>query len=243
LQQWNFNIQRELLGGAVLEIGYAGAKGTHLPSSGGGLDQLAVDYLALGSALTAQVKNPFAGQLLGTSTLNAATISGQLLRPYPQYTNVSISAPSTADSIYHSMQISLQKRFRGGGNLTVSYTWSQVIANSDAMNGGNDIGVGAVQDNNNLRNGRSLLSLDVPHRLTLSYTYDLPLGRGKHFLGNLSPVARPPPRRIGIQRHNDHLIGIPLALTSAAPSQISGFGFGTLRPTLWQAARRWLPAI
>lgn len=30
LQQWNFNIQRELVSNLLLEVGYLGTKGTHL---------------------------------------------------------------------------------------------------------------------------------------------------------------------------------------------------------------------
>lgn len=235
VQQWNFNIQRELLSGAVLEVGYAGSKGTHLAGGQSGLNQLSVDQLSLGSGLTAQVRNPLAGLLPATSGLNAATVSaGQLLRPYPQYTNVSIATPTNADSIYHSLQVSLQKRFRGGGNFTASYTWSKFLSNSDASTTFLDstTGTGAVQDNSNLRNSRSLISFDVPHRLTLSYTYDLPVGKGKRFLGNINSAADRVLGGWGFNGVTTIQSGFPLTFTSSATSQISGFGFGTLRPNV-----------
>ena len=40
VQQWNFNIQKEILPGTLLEIGYAGSKGTHLPLIFGAINQL-----------------------------------------------------------------------------------------------------------------------------------------------------------------------------------------------------------
>jgi hypothetical protein len=61
LQQWNFNIERELMPGMALEVAYAGSKGTHL-LGGPYLDQLPDQDLALGTGvLQNQVKNPFYG--------------------------------------------------------------------------------------------------------------------------------------------------------------------------------------
>ena len=45
-----------------------------------------------------------------------------------------------------------------------------------------------IQDNNNLRGERAVSGFDVPQRLIVSYVYDLPFGKGKHFLGNANPV-------------------------------------------------------
>ena len=232
VQQWNFNIQRELISGAVLEVGYAGSKGTHIAGGQSGLDQLPVQYLSMGSALTSQVKNPFAGLISPTSTLNAATISqGQLLRPYPQFTNVTISGATNADSIYHSLQVSLQKRFRSGGNLTASYTWSKFISNGDTGTTFlEQTGTGAAQDNNNLRNSRSLVSYDVPHRFVLGYTFDMPFGKGRKFLSGVSGAADKLVTGWGVNGVTTFQSGYPLVFTSSATSQISSFGFGTLRP-------------
>src|SRR6266581_2948148 len=59
-QQWNLNIQRSLGRDMVLEIAYAGNKGTHLALSSQ-LDQLHPAQLALGNALLDQVPNPYYG--------------------------------------------------------------------------------------------------------------------------------------------------------------------------------------
>ena len=42
---------------------------------------------------------------------------GQLLRPYPQYTSVTIVPPDIGNSVYHSLQAKIVKRFRTGGTL------------------------------------------------------------------------------------------------------------------------------
>ena len=89
MQQWNFNVQRELPFGVFVDAAYAGAKGTHLPV-GFQVDQLPDQYLALGQQLSRQVANPFFG-IVNQGILQTATISqGQLLRPFPQFNGVTL---------------------------------------------------------------------------------------------------------------------------------------------------------
>lgn len=117
-QQWNFNIERELPTGAVIEIGYAGAKATHIPTNTGlGLNQLPNQYDSLGTALTASVANPFFGILpTNIGALSAATTTaGQLLCPFPQFLNLTNSSPFIGNTTYHSLQTKVQRRFRKGG--------------------------------------------------------------------------------------------------------------------------------
>jgi len=65
VQQWNFDIQRQLPGNAVIDVAYAGSKGTHLPMHSQDLDQLPLQDLPTSAAdvaaLTALVPNPFFG--------------------------------------------------------------------------------------------------------------------------------------------------------------------------------------
>ena len=84
VQTWNFNIQRRLPGDALIEAAYSGSRGVHLM----GIlewDQLAPQYLRLGSQLNSQVANPFYG-VIAQGHLSTPTITlGQSLRPYPQF--------------------------------------------------------------------------------------------------------------------------------------------------------------
>jgi hypothetical protein len=114
--------------------------------------------------------------------------------PYPQYSGVNFDGQGAYDSIYHSLQVSAQKRFAGGGTLLVAYTNAKLISNTDTLTSwleGGFGGVGLIQDNYNLRGERSLSSQDVPQRLVVSYVLDLPFGRGKKFLAGLGgPVGK-----------------------------------------------------
>jgi hypothetical protein len=195
-QEWNFNIQRELPDGTLLDVAYAGSKGTHLPMHSQDVDQLPDADLPGGSAgytvgqLTASVPNPFYGLVQGQLTQKTVS-AAQLLLPYPQYSDVSLAEPDDRDSIYHSFQLKVEKRFSHGGTLLASYTISKLISDTnneinwlgDAAPGWGDINA------YNLHNERSLDGFDVPQRFVLGYVLDLPVGKGRKYGNSLSPVA------------------------------------------------------
>ena len=193
-QQWNLDLQRELPDGTLIDVAYAGSKGTHLPMHSQDEDQLPDAYLptnaAAAGALTASVPNPFYGIVQGN--LTQPTVSAaQLLLPFPQYSDVSIAEPDDRDSIYHSFQMKIEKRMSHGGTLLASYTISKLI--SDTNNEINWLGDAAPSwgdvDAYNLHNERSLDGFDVPQRFVLGYVLDMPVGHGKRYGNNLSPVA------------------------------------------------------
>src|SRR5208283_2236434 len=195
-QEWNFNIQRQLPDGTLLDVAYAGSKGTHLPMHSQDVDQMPDADMPGGSAgytaaqLTASVPNPYYG--LVTGNLTSPTVSaGQLLLPFPQYSDVSIAEPNDRDSIYHSLQVKVDKRFAHGGTVMASYTISKLISDTD--NEINWLGDAAPSwgdtDAYNLHNERSLDGFDVPQRFVLGYVLDLPVGKGKKFASGVSSAA------------------------------------------------------
>jgi hypothetical protein len=88
-QQWSIDIQRQLPSNFVLTVGYVGNSAVHLyvPYN---YDQLPDRDLAMGSALTATVPNPFYGAITTqTSALSKPTVRAfQLLLPHPQFTTM-----------------------------------------------------------------------------------------------------------------------------------------------------------
>ncbi|HEY6987894.1 MAG TPA: TonB-dependent receptor, partial [Bryobacteraceae bacterium] len=185
-QQWNFDFERELPGGVAVSVAYAGSKGVHLPGPAQNFDQLPTQFLALGTQLQSQVANPFYG-LISLGTLSQPQVAqGQLLRPYPQYTGFSARNPTNRNSMYHSGQLKVEKRFSNGQTLLVSYTMSKLISDTDTITGWLEPGGGAggVQDNYNIRAERSLALYDTPHRAVISYIVDLPFGKNKKFGAN-----------------------------------------------------------
>jgi hypothetical protein len=192
-QQWNGSLQRELKGGFLLEATYMGSKGQHLidGESSMAMNQLPASYFALGNQLlgTNQVTNPFYGIILNpTSSLYQPTIAySQLLKPFPQYTSVSPFRKPQANSLYHSGTIRLEKRFSHGLNLLLSYTGGKLI--DDASQVVTFLGAaGTKQDFYNRKAERSISAQDVARQLTISFNYDLPVGKGRMFLTHM-PAA------------------------------------------------------
>ena len=229
VQQWNFSVQREVFRGITVDLAYAGSKGTHLTAGSQQVNQLPDQYLSMGSALQKQVPNPFYG-LITTGTLAAKTIqAGQLLLPYPQYSGVSVIADTNRDSTYHSLQTKVEKRFKEGGTVLASYTFSKSLSNADTLTGWLDT-AGTTQNYNNLRGERSLVSGDVPHRLVFSYVVDLPVGKGKRFLANLPGPVSQVVSGWGVNGVSTFQRGFPLGLTTSS-NLTNSFGGGS-RPNV-----------
>ena len=200
VQQWNVAVEQQLGNDAKFSVAYAGSKGTNLLMAGAftfaslGIDQLPYDQFSKGLGLLAQVPNPFYGKITTPGlALSQPTVSaGQLLRPFPQYGNVLALDPHVGRSDYRSLQTSFTKRFGGSGILTVAYTWSRLMSNTDSVTSFLDEygGLGGfVQDNNNLNAEYSVAGFDVPHNLSIGYALDLPFGSGKHFLHDAKGVG------------------------------------------------------
>jgi len=179
-QNWNFSIQQSLGDSLLVEVAYAGNKGTRTAFGSINLNALTADQMALGAQNNELVDNPFFGVITDpTSALSRPQITrGQLLRPFPQYTNVFAIFPSIGSSIYHSFQMRVEKRFSKGFTVLGAFTAAKNI--NDTAQDAAGPGTG-VQDPTNLRAERSLDAQDVSRRLVISGVWELPIGRGKRF--------------------------------------------------------------
>jgi hypothetical protein len=187
IQQWNLNVHRALPGRLVLEVGYLGNKGNHIANGESlGYDQLSNEYLSLGPRLSDTVPNPFYGIITDpTSTLRLATVQRrQILRPYPQYLALNAVSRPTGNSLYHAGILRLERRFAAGFGFLLSYTKAKTIDDSgwgNTLTGQN--GSSTRQDVYSQKLDRSISADDVAQRLSVSFNYNLPFGRGRHFLG------------------------------------------------------------
>ncbi len=175
-QQWNLNIQRELPWQMSLEVAYVGTRGLQLSRNGEdglSLNQLDPQYLSLGSALNQSVDNPFFGLGTGGFFASPKISRGQLLRPYPQFTDIIPLYSSGASSNYHALQVSFSKRLSRGILINGNYTWAKNIEEGLTH-----------QDSYNIRGDRGLSTIDIAHRFVISYLYELPFGKGRKFGAN-----------------------------------------------------------
>lgn len=230
-QRWNFNVQLLLPGQTLLEVGYLGSKSIKLQADRelNGIplqylsrspfrDQVAIDFL------TANVPNPLAGLLPGTS-LNGATISrAQLLSPYPHFSSV-VMRDSQGSSWHDAMTVRAERRFRNGFTTLLGYTWSKVMDATEYLNAADPVPC------------RTISTFDRTHHIGLSGIYELPFGRGRALGGGVHPALN---YLIGGWQ-----LGAVWQYTSGEPL---GFGnaifLGNLKdiplPSSQRSAERWL---
>ncbi len=176
--QWNFNIQRELPGAMLFEVGYMGSRGLKF-SQDRQFNQMPDSALELRDGLRTLVPNPFFGQI-STGTLAQRTVArAQLLRPYPHFDAVTSNIANNASSIYHAMTAKAEKRFASGFLVLVSYTFSKGIDYGIGTFAGEEVGGAGFQNWNAVRFERSVSTLDQTHRWIANSVYDLPFFKGR----------------------------------------------------------------
>jgi hypothetical protein len=211
-EQWNVNVQHQLPGAWLMEVGYAATHGVSLPANRT-YDYVPNSARALGTKLQDQVANPYA-KLISTGSLSLANVTrGTLLDTYPQFLGAS-GLDSWANSNYHSLTVRVEKRFAHGLSTLLGYTFSKLIDDNlgNGSNGFNDTGSNSVQNWEDLRSERAVSAINLPHRLVLSNSWVVPVGK-------TGPVAY---RKIaGDWQLNSILTmqsGSPIGITATSPA-------------------------
>ena len=181
--QYSFGLQRHMWWNVLLDASYVGSITNH-DSLAYNSDYLPTDIFLQGQKTTTflsrTVPNPFYGILPANSTFGASsTIAAQnLFYPYPLFNGITISTNPWAKIRYDSLQLSAQKRF--GGNRNVSGALTMVFSYTFAKN---------MQSSNRLNNWNlaedpvhELVSYDKPQNISYSGVWDIPFGKGRHFL-------------------------------------------------------------
>jgi hypothetical protein len=146
--QYNFGIQRELARDLSLEAGYIANVSHHLTANDLSLNQVPPQLMTSGNA--------------------------QLVRPFPQFSNVTWINPSIGNSTYHGGFIRAEKRMSGGLSFLAHYTFSKFI---DDVEAANEFGsTGSYMDAYNRRLDKGLSGSDVPHRFVATLLYEVHKG-------------------------------------------------------------------
>ena len=146
--QYSLEIQREMTADTVVRVGYVGTQGRGLYQT-----------------LDGNPRVPFCGNPCTTGA-----------RVDPSRGVIRLRA-NAADSSYHSLQVSLDKRLSRGLSAGAHYTWSKFIDGaSDTFNvsGGE---VALSQNSFDLGNDRGLSSFDRRHRFSTNFVWELPVAR------------------------------------------------------------------
>jgi len=211
VQTWNFEIERELPGNMMIDIGYVGNHGTHLV--GEAFQQFnfvptsevlkyknqlntVVPITSVYSGKTAQALQ----QIWGSSTLPLST----LLEPYPAFGGIQNNVGFEGESTYNGLNVRLQKKYSSGWTFVAAYTFSKLMTNPEVANlaamlvdpihwtrpggiGGRAgalgiINGGGFQDPDNKNADRAVGASDIPQIFNFASSYELPFGKGKPLL-------------------------------------------------------------
>ncbi len=156
-QQWNFGIQQQLPNNYLVEVAYIANVGHRLGGANTNWNQIP---LVNGRGPDKQ---------------------SQQLRPFPTFNGVVQRSVDWGNSVYHSGNLKLEKRYSGGFNLLMNYTWSKYL---DDVEAGSELSefVGNREQHKELRHlDRGYSGSDIRHRVALSSVYELPFGKGRKF--------------------------------------------------------------
>jgi hypothetical protein len=235
-QQWNVSVQRELWSRTSLEVAYLGSRITRVGVPDVNINQLSVEQLALGPVLLQRVPNPYFGTIPRSSSLGDPTITrAQLLKPFPDYTTVSLYRNNVGHTNYAGASVRLEQRFSRGLSYVVSYTRSKLVDDAssvfDASVLTGPVANFPVADSFNRRLERDDSTGDIPHVFVASATWRLPFG---HASDRRWKVRGLPGALV-----NDWSLAAIVTLQSGSPvavTQATNFnsfaGFGTQRPNL-----------
>lgn len=185
IQNWNFNLQREVMKNLVVDVGYVGRKGTGLRVGQlNRVNQLPASVLAkYGRNLNNAVRTPAEAAANGIAYPYPGfkgTVASAL-RQFPQVNGnetIMVYGSPLGFSTFHSLQLIVNREFSRGLTVYGNYTWSKSMANvqsSEPFIGNTDRPLDAY----NLKLEKAVSPYDIPHMLKIYANYELPLGRGK----------------------------------------------------------------
>ncbi len=208
VQQYSLFVEHSLPANMSISVGYVGTHGLHLF----GDEFRSYDHVP--TATLQQLRTSINNQVPTPASL--VSIYGptiplsQLLKPYPQYSNLAINSNPDGFNRYNSGQLKFEKRYSQGLSLMLAYTHQKNIGtpNTGSLIGntatattigrsvgrasqvagglsggsGQTGGSGAAQNPDNRYADVALTADDIPNVLNIAGSYSLPFGKGKAFL-------------------------------------------------------------
>jgi hypothetical protein len=137
---------------------------------------------ARGAYFTTPVPNPFAG-LLPNSSLNMPTVPRQqLLYPYPQYSSLTVTDVPIGTRRYDALQVHVFRPYNNGLTLNLNWTYSRTTEQT-AVRNASDVQLDQLTTS---ILERRIAQFDSSHIVSAVVTYELPFGRDRHVLANMS---------------------------------------------------------
>lgn len=202
VQSWHFTVQRELAQGLLFDAAYVGNR--------------SVGLMILGDYNQAVPNEP------------GKTLNIDARRPIPGFSYIQASWGG-GFSVYHAMQLKVEKRYSNGLYLLNSFTWSKVIDNAaghlESYNGDN-----SRVNYRNLASEKAIGSYNQPVSNTSTAVWEIPFGKGRKWGGDANPFINGLLGGWRITGINTMSSGQPINLSYTAPSAFQVSTAPTYRP-------------
>lgn len=160
VQQWNLNIQRDLIAGITATVAYVGSRGINLSTNNS--RNIAQNFTVDARGKLYPVNRNAMGQIIPNPRVNPNLGSVRQIQ-------------WSGDSYYHGFQFNLARRFSQGVQFHLAYTWSKSLDTASDSVGIFQYEAGQLaQDPYNLRGEKGRSAFDLPHLLSLNFVYELP---------------------------------------------------------------------
>jgi hypothetical protein len=166
VQNWQLSVQREIFANTVIDIAYVGNRARNLV--------LIADFNQARPLTDAEAALPAAQQP-----------SLQARRPIPGFATISAVLPE-AFSDYQALQVKFERRFSRGLYLLNSFTYSKATDDVTQVLEEPNGNTGQPQDIHNIGADEGRSAFDQPLNNTTSFVWDVPLGRGRKFGGDMN---------------------------------------------------------
>jgi hypothetical protein len=170
--EWNLSVQHQLGQSWVAQVGYVGTRAYHLWNH---------EASDLNQPPVIQDSN-FCGALDENGQCTQPNFGRRYFAQQPNMTAVLPLDYAQLQMFYNAFQASLNKRFANGFNFLAAYTFAKNLGNADGNVGG------FIQDSYHANLEHGPVVPDLRHRFTLSYLWEIPVGRGRHFMNDTGAI-------------------------------------------------------
>jgi hypothetical protein len=153
---WNFSVQQTLPQHFTLDVAYVGNHGVDM-----GSDQ----------------------NINASPVIAPASAGDTAYLPYFPHTGTVTQFFVPVSSMYNALQVKLDRRFSSGLSITTSFSYQKGMA---YYNGGDDDGFYGFYLNGQYHRNWGLTDFNRTLSFVQSYVYQLPFGKGRHFLNSAS---------------------------------------------------------
>jgi hypothetical protein len=193
-QQYSVDIERELPGHALFQMGYVVSETTQLPVNADlnyipsvSMDRMTTTGVLDTSYYVAPITNPMKGLIPNNLTLNGTTVMrAATLVAYPQFSGVTLNNASIGKETYRAASMNVSKRYSNGLSLMAGVTVSK---NLERLRMQNPQGFSIIDwKKTSMLLNEPVQESDVPVRFVTAGVFEMPFGKGRRFATDANPV-------------------------------------------------------